>query len=361
MDIFKDLLVLELSSALAGPTVGQFFAELGARVVKVENPATGGDMTRRWKLPSEPPESEDSAYYWSANQGKEVRMLNLRNEHDRQETEELALQADIVISNLKQSSARRLGMDAERLMERNPRLIYAQIYGFGPDDGRPAFDVVLQAEAGFMYMNGEPDGPPVKMPVPMIDILTSHQLREGILLALLERTRTGRGQMVETSLLASALSALSNQASNWLMEGHIPKRMGSAHPNITPYGEIFKCRENLPLVLAVATDQQFRDACFVLGQNDLPQDARFATNSARLQHRAELHHVLQSAFRMKSRSEWLKNLADRDVPAASIRNMKEVFEIPAAKNMICEQQLPDGRLARAVKTVAFQFQVVGRL
>jgi crotonobetainyl-CoA:carnitine CoA-transferase CaiB-like acyl-CoA transferase len=353
MDNIKNLLVLELSSALAGPAVGQFFAELGARVIKVENPATGGDMTRRWKLPGEPESAPDSAYYWSTNQGKEVRMLNLRESQDREETLDLVRQADIVITNYQPGSARRLGMDAHSLMALNPRLIYARVFGFGPDDGRPAFDVVLQAEGGYMYMNGEADGPPVKMPVPMIDILASHQLREGILLALLERKDSGRGCIVETSLLASALSALSNQASNWLMAGHIAGRMGSAHPNITPYGEIFTCREGSPLVLAVATDVQFRAACGVLGLSHLAEDARFATNEGRLANRKELLHILEPAFHQRSRQEWLDLFAGSDVPAGSIRNMKEVFEQPAAARMIAEQPLPDGRLARAVRTVAF--------
>ena len=192
--IFAGLTVVELASVLAGPAVGLFFAELGARVIKIENPVTKGDVTRAWKAPTEDKQKSDSAYYHSVNAGKEVHFLNLKTEEDRQQAYHLIEQADVVIVNYRVGAAQKLGMDYEYLNQLNPRLIYAELTGFGANDRRPAFDVVLQAETGFLYLTGEPDRPPVRMPVALIDILAAHQLKEGILVALLQRAQTGKGR-----------------------------------------------------------------------------------------------------------------------------------------------------------------------
>jgi len=352
---FQDLLVIELASVLAGPAVGMFFAELGARVIKIENKRTGGDVTRNWKGPKEEAEAPFSAYYASVNWGKESRLVDLTEEAAQREIAGLIRSADIVISNFKPASARRLGMAYEQLSDANPRLIYAELTAYGEATARPAFDVILQAEAGFMFMTGMPGGAPVKMPVALIDLLAAHQLKEGILLALLERESSGQGGLVRTSLLASAVAALANQAANWLMGGHIPQRMGSAHPNIAPYGDVFDTLDEKPLVIAAGTEQQFRALCRQLELEGLASQTDFATNAARVRRRASLYRHLAPAFRQRKRSEWLELLGAQGIPVGAIRNMQEVFEWPQARNMILEGALPDGRASRVVRTVAFEW------
>ena len=256
--------VVELASVLAGPAVGMFFAELGAEVIKIENKTTGGDVTRSWKLPSEDPAAPASAYYASVNWGKTVWMCDLQHAEDRDRVLQAIDQADVVISNFRPDAAQKLGMSYPQLSARNPRLLFGQITGFGDDDPLPAFDVVLQAEAGFLYMSGHPGGAPAKMPVALIDLLAAHQLKEGLLLALLERSQTGKGSKVSVSLYHAALASLANQATNWLIAGKIPQRMGTLHPNIAPYGELFACKDGGQIVLAVGNDRQFQQLCKTL-------------------------------------------------------------------------------------------------
>jgi crotonobetainyl-CoA:carnitine CoA-transferase CaiB-like acyl-CoA transferase len=349
-----DLKVVELASVLAGPAVGMFFAELGAEVIKVENKTTGGDVTRSWKLPVEDPAAPYSAYYASVNWGKTVWMLDLNDPADRAQVLEAVRQADIVISNFRPDSARKLGMDYDSLQQINPRLLFGHITGFGDDNPLPAFDVVLQAEAGFLFMNGEPGGEPVKMPVALIDLLAAHQLKEGLLLALLRRERTGQGAFVSVSLLESAIASLANQATNWLMAGHIPQRMGSMHPNIAPYGDIFYTSDGKPVVLAIGNERQFEALCKQLGLPDLPQDERFGANAARVRHRAALCAELAPALHRFQRDELLRQLQAAGIPCAGIRNMQEVFELPAAQAMILEELSPEGILTRRPGTVAFK-------
>jgi len=191
--------------------------------------------------------------------------------------------------------------------------------------------------------------------VALIDLLAAHQLKEGILLALLERERSGQGSLVCTSLLESAVAALANQAANWLMGQHIPQRMGSAHPNIAPYGDVFDTLDEKPLVIAAGTEQQFRALCRQLELEGLATQTGFATNAARVRHRTSLYRHLAPAFRQRKRSEWLELLGTQGIPVGAIRDMQEVFEWPQARNMILEGTLPDGRASRVVRTVAFEW------
>ncbi|MBK8490204.1 MAG: CoA transferase [Saprospirales bacterium] len=353
---FRDLVVVELASVLAGPAVGQFFAELGARVIKIEHP--DGDMTRHWKLPSELDTQAHSAYYCSVNWGKEVHFLDLSTPEGYAEVMGYLGGADVVVSNFRQAAAQRLKLDADTLRRQFPRLIVAEISGFGPDDPRPAFDVVLQAEAGFLYMTGEPGGPPVKMAVALIDLLAAHQLKEGVLLALLHRERSGEGALVRTSLLEAALASLANQASNWLMAGHIPQPMGTQHPNIAPYGDVFSTRDGKLILLAVGTDRQFAQLCTLLAKEEWIDDPVLATNAARVRHRALLRDVLQEAITHWESEAILVLLEQLHVPAARIRSMEEVFELPQAQQMILEGILPGGEVSRGVRTVAFSINGV---
>lgn len=354
--IFKDLKVIELASVLAGPSVGMFFAELGAEVVKIENKVTEGDVTRRWKLPQEDKHSEYSAYYCSVNWGKEARLMNLKDPDDCQEVQKLIQSADIVIANYKTGAAEKLGMDAKSLQKLNPRLIYAYLSAFGEESHRTAFDVVLQAEAGFLFMTGEPGREPVKMPVALIDILAAHQLKEAILLALYQRTQTGQGSYVSVSLLESAVASLANQATNWLMAGHIPQPMGTMHPNIAPYGDIFYTKDQKPVILAVGTEKQFLALCQCLNNLDLVNDERFEQNQYRVQHREALKEALAPAIRTFELKELMDKFHQQGVPAGQIRNMPEVFEQSQAQQMVLEEKMADGRVSKRVKTVAFNIQ-----
>lgn len=355
-NICKNLKVIELASVLAGPAVGMFFAELGATVIKVENKKTGGDVTRNWRLPTEDKNAPVSAYYASVNYNKEVIFADLRDAEDKQKILDLIAEADIVVSNFRAVSARKLGLAAEQMRALNPRLIVAELSGYGTDDSRPAFDVLLQAEAGFLYMNGEADGNPVKMPVALIDILAAHQLKEGILLALLQRTQTGAGATVRVSLFEAAVASLANQASNHLMAGHIPQRMGTLHPNIAPYGEMFACADGKPILLASGTEKHFENLCKVLGVKSLAQDERFATNALRVQNRWALQAELSPHFEKKNRAEWLRLFAAASVPAGEIRNLAEVFQEEKARKMILEETA-NGQLTRRVRTAAFEIIV----
>jgi len=353
-DFFKDLTVIELASVLAGPSVGMFFAELGARVIKIENKKTGGDVTRKWKLPNENPDSEFSAYYHCVNWQKEVRMLDLSSEKDRAQAHTLIREADVVVSNYRPGAAEKLGVDYAALKALNNKLIYAQLNAYAEGDTTPAFDIVLQAEAGFLYMTGEPDRAPVRMPVAMIDLMAAHQLKEGVLLALMHRMKTGEGVYVSASLFDSAVASLANQATNWLMAGNIPQRMGTQHPNIAPYGDLFVCKDGKPIVLAVGNDKQFSELCKHLNCSEVAADERFKTNAQRVIHRELLIEILAPIFQKNNSNYILKILKNNNVPAAGVNNMQEVFELPLARNMILEETLQDGTMSKRARTVVFK-------
>lgn len=354
--ILKDLKVIELASVLAGPSVGMFFAELGAEVIKIENQTTQGDVTRRWKLPSEDKDAPYSAYYCSVNWGKQVKLLNLKEEEDRVEVQELIKSADVVITNYKAGAAEKLGMDAATLQSLNPRLIYAYLSAFGEESHRTAFDVVLQAEAGFLFMTGEPNREPVKMPVALIDILAAHQLKEAILLALYQRAQTGKGSYVSVSLLESAVASLANQATNWLMAGHVPQRMGTMHPNIAPYGDIFYTSDEKPVILAVGTEKQFTALCQCIGVPHLSSDDRFAQNQYRVQNRNALKEELVPAIRKFELDALMSLFHENGVPAGQIRTMPEVFEQAEVQHMILEETMANNAVSKRVKTAAFQIR-----
>ncbi len=351
--IAKELQVVEVANVLAGPAVGMFFAELGARVIKVENKTSGGDITRQWKLPNEDAHSSVSAYYCSTNWNKEVVFADLGQTEDRDKVYDLIREADIVISNYKQGDDRKLGMDYQTLTSLKPDLIYGHISGFGEMDSRPAFDIVLQAETGFLSMNGSPESGPVKMPVALIDVLAAHQLKEAILLALIHKMKTGEGSYVSVSLYEAAIAALANQASNYLMTGHIPQPMGTLHPNIAPYGEVFSCKDGKSMILSIGNDKQFRSLCTILGDPQLADDPAFQTNDVRVKNRASLSKALEPLFREHPSENLMAKLLSGKVPAAAIRDLREVFEEPVARGMVLTESLDDGTFAKCVKTVAF--------
>ncbi len=324
--IFKDLKVIELANVLAGPAVGMFFAELGANVIKIENKLTNGDVTRSWKLASEDKNSKTSAYYSSVNWNKKSLFVDLINEKEKKKVLALIKNADIIISNYKKGDAEKLGMDYTSIKKINPKIIYGHISGFGDNSSRTAFDIVLQAETGFMFMNGTPESGPIKLPVAIIDLMAAHQLKEGILVALIKRMKTGKGSKVSVSLFDSAIASLANQASNWLMANHNPQPIGSLHPNIAPYGELFITKDNKQIVLAIGSDKQFRGLCEFLNKKELTTNPLFISNAQRVKNRKELYLVLKNSFTDFDSKKIMKHFISNNIPAGIIKSVKEVFE-----------------------------------
>ena len=331
--MFENLKVLELASVLAGPGVGQFFAELGATVIKVENPKTSGDVTRSWRANGENTDDR-TAYFCAVNWGKQSVAINLDSADGQRIVQKLAAQSDIVIASYKPNDAEKNGVDYPTLRKLNPSLIYGSITGYGPLDPRVGYDAVIQAEAGFMFLNGEPGKTSLKMPVALVDILAGHQLKEGILMALIRRQQTGEGGLVEVSLFQSAIASLANQATNWLIGGIIPQKQGSSHPNIAPYGDVFKTAEGHEVLVAVGNDRQFSHLCDLFGLSEIADDEKFKTNASRVVNRVILHHVLQERISMQSSEAIMTALHSSKIPAGIIQNIKEVFENPQAKQLL---------------------------
>lgn len=353
--LFKNLKIIELAGVLAGPLVGTFFAELGAQVIKVENKKTGGDVTRTWRLPDENPNNPVSAYYASANYSKEIIFLDFTNHHDYQLLLKLVQDADIILVNFKPGDAVKFCLTYSDLKKIKPDLIYASITGFGEQDPRMAFDVVLQAETGFMSMNGYPDGQPLKMPLALIDILAAHQLKEAILCALFHREKNNQGMHVSISLFDAAVTSLANQAANYLMNQYIPSPIGSLHPNIAPYGELFQTADHRYIVLAVGSDKQFTQLCKALDMSELAENPKFVCNQQRVAHRNELWQQLQIVFASKTMAELEQLLLIHAVPFGRVRNLREVFELDAAQKLILNHQI-EGQNCITVKTVGFDLK-----
>ncbi|MBP8823568.1 MAG: CoA transferase [Flavobacteriales bacterium] len=346
--MLNDLLVVETAGVLAGPAVGMFFAELGARVVKLENPRTGGDVTRQWKLPSEDPASPVSAYFSSVNHGKEHRFVDLSLPDGRQELDLLLARADVLISNHMEKDTAKFGLERKRLRALNPRLVQGHLRGYAGNPARPAYDAVLQAETGYISMTGAGEDQLAKLPVALIDILAAHQLKEGLLLALLQRGRTGQGAYVEVSLEEAALTGLVNQATNWLMAGHVAAPLGTLHPNIAPYGELFRCADGERIILAVGSDAQFGKLCGVLGLPALPAEPRFATNAQRVAHRKALAALLATAMALHPAAGLLGQLERAGVPAGAVNPIHRALASPTATGMVREQTingLPTARIS----------------
>ena len=331
--MFHNLKVLELASVLAGPSVGQFFAELGAEVIKVENLKSGGDVTRTWKIAGEK-EGDLSAYFCSCNWGKKSVAIDLSIKQGRETIQKLAAQSDIIIASYKPGDAEKLGVSYEQLKMNNAQLIYGQITGYGSDNDRVGYDAVIQAETGFMDLNGEADGPPTKMPVALIDILAGHQLKEGLLLALLKKDRIGEGSFVEVSLIQTAIASLANQATNWLVAGKLPTRKGSAHPNIAPYGDSFMTSDGKRILLAIGGDRQFEDLIEVLGIGQEALGNKFLNNQQRVENRVALNHLLEERMAQLDSKSFLESANRKKIPAGIIQNLKEVFEMKEAKELL---------------------------
>lgn len=320
---FSQLRVLELASVLAGPAVGQFFAELGADVVKVE-PRGTGDVTRSWRTPHE--NKSTGAYFSSVNWGKRSIALDLRDSSDHEILTRLITKADLMITSFRPGTEKELGLSFEQVRNLNARLICARITGYGASSPRAGYDAVIQAESGFMYLNRASGEAPAKMPVALIDILAAHQLKEAILVALIRRMNSGEGADISVSLLDAAISSLANQSANYLVGGKDPDPSGSLHPNIAPYGEIIETLDRRQIILAVGNDRQFRALTELEGLEGVGDDIRFKNNPARIQHRDILREKLERAISQYSADAFLDFCHARHIPAGEVRTVGQAVE-----------------------------------
>ncbi|MCH2214853.1 MAG: CoA transferase [Flavobacteriales bacterium] len=350
-DFFNGLKVVELASVLAGPAVGSFFAELGASVTKVENKRSGGDVTRGWRVQGEPTE-ELSAYYSSVNYGKESVMLDLTNEHDLSEMETLVKDADIVVSNYLPRVAEKFAVDYDSIKKENPSVIYLDLVGY-EKESRPAYDVVLQAETGWISMTGTDANNPAKLPVALIDILAGHQLKEAALLALLHREKAGEGSYTRCSLEASSLSALANQASNYLMVDKVAKPIGTAHPNIAPYGDWFETQDGTRFVLAVGSENHFLELALAFEAKHLVENSKYSSNRLRVENRAALINDLAKIFKHLSFKEIERKMRDRGIPFGEIKSLDKVLSEQTARNFILEET-QEGTKTKRLSAIAFK-------
>ncbi len=328
---FSGLKVLECATVLAGPAVGAFFAELGAEVIKVEPP--GGDVTRHWKRPEEPKDTTISAYFSAINWGKKSVVINLKHPAEREAFYTLVQDADVLIANYKPGAAEALGVDYDTLKVLNPALLYGHLTGYGLHNHRTGYDAIVQAESGFLYLNGHPGGPPAKMPVALMDVLAAHQLKEALLVGLYQRLQSpGQGgDYFSVSLLDSALVSLMNQATNWLVAGHDPEPMGLEHPNIVPYGNVFTTADQRQIMLAVGGDRHFQQLWELL---QLTADPRFATNTGRLAHRETVNQRLAEAVSTQAADPFLKELWARGIPAGEIKTVSQALSNPHIEHLI---------------------------
>lgn len=332
------LRVIDLSRVLAGPLCAQMLGDHGAEVIKVEGPA--GDETRSWG----PPFVADdvSTYFAGLNRGKENICLDLRSTGGRAVLADLLATADVVIENFKAGTLAGWGFDDDRLERDYPSLIHCRITGFGVDGpmgGMPGYDAALQAYGGLMSINGEADGPPLRVGVPIVDMMTGVFGFAGILLALHERARSGRGQVVDCTLLDSAVSMLHPHSAAWFSTRADPVRAGSSHPSICPY-DVFTA-DGQPLFICAGNDRQFRSLCDLLEVRELPDDPRFVHNPDRVQHRAQLKQILQSALTRRDAAVVCSELLARGVPCAPVNTISQVLTDPQVRHRNLVVERPD--------------------
>ncbi|GAA1985517.1 CoA transferase [Nocardiopsis rhodophaea] len=314
--------VADLSRVLAGPYATMLLADMGAEVIKVEHPDLGDD-TRSWGPPWA---GGEAAYYLSVNRGKRSLAVDLKDEEGLAAVQALCARADVVIQNFRPGVIERLGLDYATIAARNPGVVYCSITGFGPEhepQGRPGFDLIVQAESGLMAATGEPDGPPSKVGVAMTDVLTGLNAAVAILGALLRARTTGVGDHITVSLINSALSSLVNLTQQALVTGEDPPRYGNAHSTIVPY-QAFPTAD-ADIVIAAGNDALYRRLCAVLNRPDLADDPRYATNPGRVAHREELVGEISATLCSRPSEEWVKLLLSAGVPVGKVRGVLDAI------------------------------------
>jgi crotonobetainyl-CoA:carnitine CoA-transferase CaiB-like acyl-CoA transferase len=322
--------VLDLTRVLSGPYCTMLLADMGARVIKVEQPGKGDD-TRAWG----PPFLEgESAYFLSINRNKESVTLDFKHAEGRAVLDRLIAKADVLVENFRPGTLTRIGLDYATLSAQYPRLVYCSISGFGhsgPRSKQPGYDAIMQAEGGLMSITGAADSPPVRLGVAIVDIVSGMFAAYGVAMALLARERTGRGQEVDLAMLDATVALLTYQAGNYFASGKVPARLGNRHPSIVPY-ETFSASDG-EFVLAVGNDEQWRRFCAVA---ELPADERFTTNRQRVSGYDALRPFVADRLREMPRQFWIDGLTKAGVPCGSVRNFDELFADPQldAREMI---------------------------
>lgn len=329
----RGLRVVDLSRVLAGPYCAQMLADHGADVVKVEAPS--GDETRRWGPPFVDESRSTSAYYEGLNRNKANIAVDLRSESGRSVVLKMISEADVVVENFKAGTMERWGLGYESVLaQRFPRLVYCRITGYGVDGplgGLPGYDAVLQAYGGLMSVNGEPDGDPLRVGVPIVDMMAAHQAFAGILLALLERSTSGLGQLVDITLHDAVLSMLHPHSATFLRSGVLPHRTGAAHPTVAPY-QVFTTSDEGRLFIAAASDAQFAALTDVLGRPDLATDERFLHNKDRTAHLPELVAELQRLMLTWRAEDLGAALSARGVSAATVHDVAEALQASQSRH-----------------------------
>ncbi|WP_336067927.1 CaiB/BaiF CoA-transferase family protein [Nitratireductor rhodophyticola] len=341
----KGVRVIELARILAGPWAGQVLADLGADVIKVENP-NGGDDTRKWGPPfveGADGENLSAAYYHSCNRGKRSIALDFSKPEEAEKLKKLIATADVLIENFKLGGLKKYGLDYESLKAINPRLVYCSITGFGqtgPYAPRAGYDFIIQGMSGLMSITGAPGGEPQKVGVAVSDIFTGLYSVIAIQAALRHAEATGQGQHIDMALLDSQVAVLANQNMNYLISGNSPVQMGNAHMNIAPY-EVLPVKDG-HIILAVGNDGQFQRFCKIVGLDDLPADERFATNPARVANRAALRERIVATLAGWEKGELLGKFDANAVPASPINTIEEMFDDPQVKARGMQLSLGDG-------------------
>lgn len=299
--------------------------DLGADIIKVERPGSG-DEVRHWGPPYA---GTESVYYLGLNRNKRSLSLNFKSPAGKQVLRRMVREVDVLIENFKTGDLERAGLGYEDLSRENPALIYCSISGYGrtgPDKNKPGYDFAIQGRGGYMSITGQPDGPPTKVGLPVIDVLAALNAAVGVFSALRVRETTGRGQLVDVSLLDAEVSALVNQGSNWLMGGMVPQRWGNANPNVVPY-QTFRSMDGW-FNVAVGNNAQFARLCDAIGAPLLAEDPRYTTNDLRIQNRDALVAALAERFRTRPTAEWLQILSQAKVPTDPIQSIDQVFSDP---------------------------------
>ncbi len=324
------LVVLDLSRILAGPTCTQLLGDLGAEVIKIENPKTGGDDTRTWGPPfvtgPDGERTDLSAYFMSANRNKKSVALDISNAEGQQVVRALAAQADVLIENFKPGSLAKFGLDHDTMLRDFPHLVYCSISGFGqtgPNASKPGYDLMAQGFGGIMSLTGAADGEPMKVGVGIADVMCGMYATIGILAALRHRDQTGEGQHIDLALVDSQIAWLINEGVNYLATGAVPERRGNGHPNIAPY-QVFETADG-HVIIAVGNDTQFERFADWLGRPKLAADQRFSTNPARLENRVELTQTVQEILRTRSTDTVIAGLEALKVPAGPVNTLDRVF------------------------------------
>ncbi|WP_295373639.1 CaiB/BaiF CoA-transferase family protein [uncultured Pseudacidovorax sp.] len=328
--------VLDLSRILGGPYCGQILGDHGADVLKVEPP--GGDDTRTWGPPFR---DGVASYYHGLNRNKRIQHLDLTTAEDRERLLALVAEADVLIENFKTGTMERWGIGQAELSQRFPRLVWCRVTGFGSDGplgALPGYDAAVQAMTGIMSINGEADGGPLRVGLPVVDMVTGMNAALGVLMALQERERSGRGQLVEAALYDSGLALLHPHAANWFMDGRAPKRTGNAHPNIYPYDALRTGTD--PVFVAVGNDRQFAAFCRVIGRPELAALPDYATAGARSAHRDALKMVLESQMATLDGRALVEDLMAAGVPAAPVLDVEAALRHPhtAHRGMVVEME-----------------------